>query len=162
MDQFPLSTDTSPIRLESLAGESTDIPANIWALVRWSASMFGQWIPAGTQPPSEWPASEQWDGGYEIPAGQMVAAGDAGALAAGLRHAAGAMAALALIPRGEKEAVLRDVLSPIAADRVIPVVEKYGPGQSPGRDLRLHVALEGYAEFFSKGGFRIVEGKVIS
>jgi hypothetical protein len=61
------------------------------------------------------------------------------------------------MPAVEKEAALRGVLSPGAVDKVMPAVQKYGPGQNAGRDFRTHVALEEYAAFFREGAFRVGE-----
>jgi hypothetical protein len=67
------------------------------------------------------------------------------------------MASLALMPAAEKEATLREALSPGVADKVMPAMQKYGPGQNTGRDFRTHVTLEEYAAFFRKGAFRVGE-----
>jgi hypothetical protein len=67
------------------------------------------------------------------------------------------MASLALMPAAEKEATLREALSPGAGDKVMPAIQKYGPGQSPARDFRTHVTLEEYAAFFREGAFRVGE-----
>jgi hypothetical protein len=157
MELPPLSTDTTPIRLVSLSGVTLDIPANMWAMVRWAASILGGWRPAGTKPPAGWAGDHPWAGEYEPKVGQIVEAEDAAALAAALDRATTAMASLALMPAAVKEATLREALTPGTADKVMPAVQKYGPGQNPGRDFRTHVALEEYAAFFREGAFRVGE-----
>jgi hypothetical protein len=157
MELPPVSTDTTPIRLVSGSGVTLDIPANIWTLARWAASTLGGWQPAGTSPPVGWAADHPWAGEYEPPVGQVVSAEDATALAGALDRATMAMASLARMPAAEKEAALRESLSPGVADKVMPTIQKYGPGQNPARDFRTHVTLEEYAAFFREGAFRVGE-----
>ncbi len=155
MELPPISTDTTPVRLLSLSGATLDIPANMWATVRWLASTLGGWRPAGTAAPAEWSGPGPWAGAYEPPVGQTVGAEDAAALAEALGRAAAAAEAVARMPAAEREAALREALPPGTAARVLPAVQEYGPGGSAGRDFRTHLMLEEYAEFFRRGAFRV-------
>jgi hypothetical protein len=153
--EIPFSTDTTPIALVSAAGVTLDIPANLWGVALAMARALGGWKPAGTGPPTGWAGEGPWGGEYEPAAGQVVGAADAAELAASLRRVGASMEAIARIPSSEREAAVAESLSPESVARVGPILEMYGPGRNVGQDFGLHLMLEEWVEFFSKGAFSI-------